>query len=309
MFEDLNGHVRQKVALHNHSEMSDGKRSPEDVCRLYRDAGYDALTFTEHWFWNYGGSFETMTILPGAEYNVGGYNALNDVYHVTAIGCKTMPRVNRTDSVQKIAAAIRRADGLAVLAHPAWSMNDPAKVAALKCFDAVEIYNTTSGVRYNCRPDSSCFVDILACRGLRLPLIAADDAHWYTDDHTRDHTRSWICVESDNNDCNALMAAMRAGKFYASQGPEIHLRREGGKLLLDCSPAEKIIFYSNVVYVRERVLYGHGMTHAEYEIVPDKKNEKGKPVAGDRFVRAEVVDAEGNRAWSNFIEIGDGSRK
>ena len=301
MFTDLLGHVRQKVALHNHSEMSDGKKSPEDVAELYYAAGYDAITFTEHWFWNREGCYKTMSILSGAEYNVGGRDALDEVYHITGIGCKMSPRIGRSDSVKKIAAAIHRAGGIAVLAHPAWSMNDPAKVAALKCFDATEIYNTTSGVRHNCRPDSSAFVDLLACRGVRLPLLAVDDAHWYT----HDCLGAWVCVESDVNDCGALLAAIRAGKFYATQGPEIHLRREGGKLVLDCSPAEKICFYSNIVYVHGRSLRGHGMTHAEYEIVPASKNDKGKNVPGDRFVRAEIVDAEGKRAWSNFIEIGD----
>ncbi|MBR2896621.1 MAG: hypothetical protein IKC04_01875, partial [Oscillospiraceae bacterium] len=92
-------------------------------------------------------------------------------------------------------------------------------------------------------------------------------------------------------------------------GPEIHLRREGNRLVLDCTPAVEILFYSNVVYVRGRAVRGEDLTHAEYEIVPDTKNEKGKTIAGDRFVRAEVVDAQGNRAWSNFIEIGDENRR
>ena len=301
MFTDLFGNIRQKVALHNHSEMSDGKRSPEEVAQMYLAAGYDAITFTEHWFWNRTGSFGQMTILSGAEYNVGGHDAVGEVYHITAIGCKTPPRIKKTDSPRKIAAAIRRAGGIVVLAHPAWSMNDPAKVAALRCFDATEIYNTTSEMGNNCRGDSSAFVDLLACRGLRLPLLAVDDAHRYTDDCLG----GWICVESDSNDSCVLLEAIRAGKFYATQGPEIHLRREGTKLIVTCSPAEKITFYSNLVYARGRVLRGHEMTHAEYEIRPDTKSEKGKKLRGDRFVRAEIVDANGKRAWSNFIEIGE----
>ncbi|MBR2977285.1 MAG: hypothetical protein IKC50_03305 [Oscillospiraceae bacterium] len=305
MFTDIMGQVRQKVALHNHSEMSDGKRPPDEIARIYEEAGYDALTFTEHWFWNPVGHYKTMTILSGAEYNIGGKNAMDGVYHITAIGCTSSPRIGKKDSPQKIAAAIHRANGIAILAHPAWSLNDPAKVAAMKGFDAVEIYNTTSGVHHNCRADASCFVDQLACRGRRLPLVAVDDAHWYTSDHTR----SWICVESDSNRSDALITAIRAGKFYASQGPEIHLRREGNRIVLDCTPAVEILFYSNVVYVCGRAVRGEDLTHAEYEIVPDTKDEKGKTIAGDRFVRAEVVDAQGNRAWSNFIEIGDETRR
>ena len=39
--------------LHTHSTLSDGHRSPEDVCRFYETAGYDFLALTEHFLEQY----------------------------------------------------------------------------------------------------------------------------------------------------------------------------------------------------------------------------------------------------------------
>src|SRR5947209_6191196 len=40
--------------LHTHSTLSDGALSPEEVCALYRDAGYDFLALTDHFLERYG---------------------------------------------------------------------------------------------------------------------------------------------------------------------------------------------------------------------------------------------------------------
>ena len=40
--------------LHTHSTLSDGHRSPEEVCRFYEAAGYDFLALTEHFLEQYG---------------------------------------------------------------------------------------------------------------------------------------------------------------------------------------------------------------------------------------------------------------
>ena len=40
--------------LHCHSNLSDGKWSPEDVALAYRDAGYDFLCLSDHFEAEYG---------------------------------------------------------------------------------------------------------------------------------------------------------------------------------------------------------------------------------------------------------------
>ena len=40
--------------LHTHSTLSDGVLSPEEVCRRYRDEGYDFLALTDHFVGRFG---------------------------------------------------------------------------------------------------------------------------------------------------------------------------------------------------------------------------------------------------------------
>ena len=104
-----------------------------------------------------------------------------------------------------------------------------------------------------------------------------------------------IRLEAEAAEEMGIVPAICAGKFYATQGPEVHMtREEDGRIRLVCSPASKIVFFSNVVWVRDRVVRGEKITEAYYT-----------PHAQDCFVRAEVTDAEGNTAWSNIIRPDD----
>ena len=49
---------------------------------------------------------------------------------------------------------------MAVLAHPAWSLNTVQQAEALQGVGATEIYNTVSDVHESSRPYSGDFVDI-----------------------------------------------------------------------------------------------------------------------------------------------------
>jgi len=42
-----------KGNLHTHSNCSDGALNPEEVCRRYREAGYDFLALTDHFLPQY----------------------------------------------------------------------------------------------------------------------------------------------------------------------------------------------------------------------------------------------------------------
>lgn len=291
MFKDMFGVDRLKIGLHIHTTRSDGRRTPDEAAAIYREAGYDAIAMTDHWAWHGAGELGELTLISGAEYDIGGSDPCDGgVYHIVALGCAEEPEITRDMVPAEIAGAIHKAGGLAVLAHPAWSLNDPATVAHETFFDATEIYNTVSGVHASFRPDSGAFCDLLACRGVTFPLLATDDAHYY--DGT-DAARSFICASAPDGD---IIGAIKRGDFYASQGPEVHLQRDGDRFYIDCTPAETIAFITNTVWAAGRVTRGHGLTHAEYTV-------SSADMRRDRFVRAEVTDADGNRAWSNYIMV------
>ena len=230
MFTDMFGTERLKVGLHMHTTISDGRRTPEEAAEIYRKAGYDAVALTDHWAWHPSGELSGLRIISGAEYNIGGSDPCDGgVYHIVALGCTAEPAIDSSMTPEEIAAAIHAAGGIAVLAHPAWSLNDPSRVANETFFDATEIYNTVSGVHSSFRPDSGAFCDLLACRGVTFPMLATDDAHYY--DGT-DATRSFICAHAPDGD---IISAIKRGDFYASQGPEVHLQRDRDRFYVDCT--------------------------------------------------------------------------
>ena len=283
---DLFGKTRYKINLHTHTKDTDGHVSQAEAIRRYKKAGYDAIAITDHWISKFNGREQGITLLSGGEYNTSYRDCMDGVYHIVGVGFTEAPSgIKVDDPPQKIIDAIHAVGGVAILAHPAWSLNDPAQIMELRDVDATEIYNTVSGVHFSRRPDSSLIIDMVASRGRYYPLIAADDTHFYDNDDCV----SFIMVRADSADAEVLIEAIRRGDYYASQGPEVHLYREGDEFVVRCSPCSEIRYYSNSVYT-ERVYYGDGITEARY---------KPKPV--ERYVRAEVVDKDGKLAWSRIL--------
>jgi len=288
MYIDRYGKTRYKINLHTHTTLTDGRATPAEVVKRYRSMGYDAIALTDHWFFGAEDETPDFTVLSGAEYNINGNDCRDGVYHILCIGAKAAPAVKKAMPPQKIIDEIHRVGGLVVLAHPAWSLNEPEAIAKLRGIDAIEIYNSVSGVQMSRRPDSSLIVDMLGARGIFYPLLAADDAHYYDGS---DDCVSWIMVEADDCSRERLLPAIREGKFYATQGPEIHLFHEGDTFVVKCSPVSEIVFISNATWT-PRAFKGENLTEARY-----------KPADYECFIRAEVMDRDGKRAWSNIIPI------
>lgn len=289
MFIDMFGNNRYKIGLHTHTTVSDGSVSPEESARIYKEAGYDAIALTDHWAYHGEDNISGLPIIAGCEYNMGASDTAVDVMHIVGIGMEYEPKLSKENGRQEVIDAIRAAGGMAVLAHPAWSLNTPEHAEELSGFGAVEIYNTVSNCGQSSRPYSGYFVDILANRGTEYPLIATDDTHMYGG---IDDAKSWIMVKADSVSKDDIIKAIEAEDFYATQGPELHVHREGDKLIADCSPCIMIDFLSNAAWGPDRITRGEALTHAEYQIKPH-----------DRWVRVEVHDSEGRCAWSNIVRI------
>ena len=290
MFTDMYGNTRYKIGLHIHTTLSDGKVSPEEAARIYKEAGFDAIAITDHWKFHGADTLSGLPILSGCEYNLGASDTSVDVMHIVGVGMETAPQLTKdTASRQDVIDAINANGGIAILAHPAWSLNTPEHALALSGFAATEIYNTVSNVNQSSRPYSGYFVDLLANKGTAYPLIATDDTHYYNGE---DNTKSYIMVKAESLTRENILNAVRNGDFYATQGPELHIHREEDKLIADCSPCVMIDFLSNAAWGPDRITRGENLTHAEYKIKPH-----------DKWVRVEVHDENGNYAWSNVLML------
>lgn len=290
MYTDMFGKQRMKINLHTHTTNSDGGKSPEDAAAVYNAAGYDAIALTDHWKYVPSGTVNGLRILSGVEYNTASGDAGIGVYHILALGCKQEPALAKEDSAQMIVDEINRCGGLAVLAHPAWSVNTPEQGIALNGVEVTEIYNSVSDAHESSRPYSGYFADTTAAHGKQFSLIATDDVHYY--DGT-DDTKAWIMLEcSKDATDDEILNAIRNRKFYATQGPELHIWREGDTIKVRCSPVCRISMFSNAPWSRGACVKGENLTEHTYNLLPHQT-----------FVRAEVTDAEGRCAWSNIIDL------
>ena len=207
--------------------------------------------------------------------------------HIVGIGMRNALSITPRNSRQEIINAIREAGGIAILAHPMWSLNTPEQALALEGFSATEIYNTVSGLHQSFRPYSGYFVDALANKGRAYPLVAADDSHYYDGDECR----SYIMAAAESDSTEDILKAIENGDFYATQGPELLVKKEGNKIVVDCSPVEEIFFMSNSAWEPDRAVRGENLTHAEYT-----------PSCHEKWVRVEI--RRGNDfAWSNVFFI------
>lgn len=290
MMTDMYGRNRLKVNLHLHTTESDGKKTVSEAAAVYREAGYDVIAVTDHWKYRASGNIDGLRILSGAEYNIGGGDGAAGVFHILALGCGREPGISKEAGLQEVIDGIRHCGGMAVLAHPAWSLNTADQFDGVHGIEAVEIYNTVSDAGESSRPYSGDFVDTSACRGHLYPLIADDDTHYYDGS---DETASYIMAACGPEASDAeILDAIRRKDFYATQGPEIHIFREGDEVRVRCSPVSRISFFSNAVWGRGKCVRGEDLTEASCGILPH-----------ETFIRAEVTAADGRKAWSNIIDL------
>lgn len=301
MYIDKNGDRWYRGNLHTHTTLSDGRRSPEETKAAYKAAGYDFLALTDHWV--YGQNDENdpsgLCILSGTEYDFGGSDTLNGVFHIVGVGMGSDPMeiIERDSTAQEAIDEIIKRGGAAVFAHPAWSLNTWEMMAEMNNYTMTEIYNSVSAAPYNCRPYSGEVIDQLAVRGY-FPLVAAtDDTHFWCGEETR----SFIYVNLHKNtlNCKNLVSAMRNGEFYASQGPRFSCHIDDDEFVVECEEAdavERVTIFTNRPWENHRSVLSseNGLTEARFKLASDVT-----------FVRAEVYSGK-NTGWGQIFPISRG---
>lgn len=281
--------------LHTHSNASDGALPPDEVCRIYREAGYDFVALTDHFRPKYGFPLtdtrslrtKTFTTLLGAELH-GPSTEFSSEWHIIAVGLPldfTPPGDSESGPDQ--ARRARAAGAFIGMAHPAASLLTLADAATLDAAHAVEVYNVLAARED--RADSWHLTELLLGRGRRLTAYAADDAHFWPRDPPG--CKAWVQVRAESPDPGALLAALKAGHYYSSTGPEIHaIELDGARITVRCSPAAQVLITGCVPGLQS--CNGLGLTDCELSL--DK-------LAPSPYVRVTVADASGGRAWSNPI--------
>jgi hypothetical protein len=282
--------------LHTHSNRSDGALSPAETAQVYREAGYDFLSITDHFRPEYGfpmtdtrdlGS-DGFALLIGAELHAPRTEA-GQQWHIVAVDLPLdFEPPSETETGPELARRARDAGAFVGMAHPAASLLTAVDAESLDAAHSVEVYNALSD-REN-RGDSWHLADVLLNRGHRLTTYAADDAHLQPQDPPP--CQAWVHVRAESLTPDALLASLKAGHFYSSTGPELYdVRLEGDVVVVRCSPATK-------------VLLSGGQPGAEVAQGADL-TECTLPLALFRgtHCRVTIENATGGRAWTNPIHL------
>ena len=287
-----------KGNLHAHSTRSDGALDPGDVVRSYRDKGYDFVAITDHFMDRFDWPVtdttayraSDFTTLLGAELHGGGMKN-GELWHILAVGLPAdFAPQGPNENGPEIAARAIAAGAFVTIAHPAWNGVTQADARSIADFDAIEVHNE-GHTNDSDRGNGWMLADVLATSGLRFSAIAADDAHFKD---RPDTFGGWVHVKAEALEPEALLQALKEGRYYASTGPQIHnVEFTEDEIVVECSPAQAVFVGgrgSTKVYAR-----GDGLTLVRLPRAPFNNS----------FCRITVLDRHGKRAWTSPLWLDE----
>ena len=278
-----------KTGLHCHTTRSDGGLSPTETVERYRSKGFQCVGITDH------GQVTQLESSLGDEILV--LQATENGGDPDLIGIGVESAVEPSLPLPERARLLAGQGGFTIAAHPTHCGALPSGYTDCDDLMALEIYNAYCDAAYTNGYALELW-DMVLGQGKRVWGVAADDAHlnprkrYYSDAGF-----GWVEVWADALTQESVLSALKQGAFFSTQGPvfdEIAVEEE--TISLACSPVEQIRWrtFGKVGYVE----YASEDRQLTSSSLPDWFRPS-------RYVRIELVDNCGKRAWSNPFFVGD----
>jgi len=293
--------------IHTHSTLSDGRLPPEEVVDAYQAAGYDFMVLSDHFVevfdWPVADTTamrkQGFTTLIGAELHAPATSA-GELWHILGVGLPLdFEKCDPNETGPQLAKRAADAGAFVGIAHPSWSQLTLEDGHAIDAAHGVEIYNHGCAVHTD-RGEGWYLLDQMLNDGKRLSAFATDDAHFK--DHDADAFGGWVQVKCDSLEPDQLLASLKAGDFYSSQGPQIHsVSIVEKQLKVECSPVDAIIVVGGTSRSVEQI--GRSISSATLDL---KRLEKGFTRSEPSpWLRVIVINSSGKRAWTNPIWLDE----
>ncbi len=280
--------------LHTHTTNSDGALPLEEVVNRYKASGYDFLAITDHFLPSYDFPLtdarqyqsDTFTPLASAELHVPRTEN-SALWHITAIGLPyDFEPTREGEDGPTISRRAADAGAFITLVHPAWYSLSLADALTIEAAHAVEIYNHGCQLMHD-KGDGAYLLDGLLDRGRRVLTTAVDDAHF----KSPDFGAAWVQLKADSRDQADIVAALKAGRYYSTQGPTFHSIETTSEHIKVHSSAVNGVLVVGAGYLMS-YQFATGMTRATIDLAPLEKSP---------WYRIVLIGADGKRAWSNPV--------
>ena len=295
-----------KGNTHTHTINSDGDSTPEEVVRWYREHGYQFLVLTDH---NFLTSVEGLSALHAADekFLIIPGEEVTDRFgdkpiHVNGLNLKRLIEPqggkNVADTIQRNVDAVRGAQAVPHINHPnyewAISVDDLKQIRNNRLFEIYNGHPLTNSNGGGDKPGLEEVWDILLTSGKVIYGIAVDDAHHFKRPWDRDASRpgrGWVVVRARALNTMTLMEALERGDFYASTGVALtDYTVATDAVTVTITPNGATKFITTFTGKGGRMLERTGANPAIYKL---RGNEQ--------YVRARVVDSNGNIAWTQPV--------
>ena len=278
--------------LHTHTTNSDGPLGPQETVDTYAALGYDFLALTDHDRFTVPDDLHQhdLTLLPAVELARAGDGPSVHV-HVMALGIEEVPQTDAEATWEAAIADYAAQAEVCFIAHPFWSLLEGSRLLSLEGVAGLEVYNRTCEGQSGRGTSESEWDELLRqdrpCWG-----FAVDDCH-----QLLDHGYGWISVRSEERSVEALLAAVECGSFYASTGPELRdLRLTDDGVRVESSPCVQAALLGARPGAGRTTWYREDLTRPFEEVtlpIPTR----------EAWLRVEVIDERGRKAWSNPFRL------
>ncbi len=319
-----------KGNMHCHSTKSDGKYTPEELKKVYKDKGYSFLAITDHEAVRDNSYLddENFITITSAEYAIKEFaeqstlkNLKMKVCHLnlyakdqhnenSLLYCSTADhysnekdlktniekfgdtkRVYGAECINNIVKEANDNGFFVSYNHPRWSLENYREYGKYEGLWGVEIYNSSVNVSGIYEYDINVFDDFLR-DGKNIFAMCGDDNH--NIDGLIDSFGAFVMVNCESLTYDNVINGLLNGNFYSSTGPEIYsLVLDGDIVKIKCSKAKKILLSTEGRYSKCKAAEeGEFLCEAEFEI----KDDFG-------YFRLDVIDEFGKRANTQAYRV------
>ncbi|MDD4637733.1 MAG: hypothetical protein PHV66_09045 [Bacteroidales bacterium] len=271
------GNVKLKGQMHCHSTNSaDGNYSPSELAAMFKEAGYDFFTITDHDY--------ITTEPPGNEliWLCNSYESTQKAHLCVYNAGSVLKGVLSIEDV--IDYQVYKRSAVVGLAHPGWLKYPVATedlITSCKGTSFVEVWNGTMNTSLG--ENGTGAWDTMLSNNQRVLALAVDDLH--AAGHLK---KGWVEVLSMSRNRNDIMFALLKGAFYATNGATI----------------DAVEYRSDTITIRTgsstaiTAFYGMDGVQLGDKIVGE--NAQYRIMGSEKYVRA-VVENKGKYCWTQPV--------